>query len=147
MAIFFWFNTLDRHNFANIEFLDDKQVVKVVCGHFNSAALTRTGELYVWGRGLYGSEDVIVTRPKQIQIDKLVDISLRYKHILAITADNRVYSWGYNKYGHCGVHSNSEWINEPTLVPSLTDCDILQIKAGLSAGGCHSLIKCKAASL
>ena len=133
-------DTISQNNFAVVHSLTNKDVTEVACGHFNSAALTSNGELFVWGRGLHGTEDEIVTRPRQIQLPhSVVDMSLRYKHMLALTATNQVYAWGYNKYGHCGVDSTQEWIDRPKLVTGLHDYEVLQV----SAGGCHSLVKCR----
>lgn len=38
-------------------------------------------------------------------------------HVVALTKDGKVYAWGNNKKGQCGIGSNSQIVTEPTLVP------------------------------
>ena len=42
----------------------------------------------------------------------VTDISLNYKHILAVDKNNEVYAWGYNQSGRCGVDSDETWVNQ-----------------------------------
>ena len=58
-------------------------------------------------------------------------------HILALDRQNRVHGWGNNDYGRCGVDSSADWINTPTRLPQMNNCQILQTVAGAY----HSFIK------
>lgn len=37
-----------------VEYLQDKEVIDISCGGAHSAAISRSGKLYTWGRGRYG---------------------------------------------------------------------------------------------
>ena len=58
---------------TSIEFLKDKDIIDIACGGAHSAAITRSGKLYTWGRGRYGrlghgtGEDQLV--PKLVGIN------------------------------------------------------------------------------
>ena len=69
----------------------------------------------------------------------VVDISMGSVHILALTNNNDLFSWGDNERGQCGVGSKDEYITKTTRVKGLEDKEILQI----SAGSTCSLIKYK----
>ena len=68
-----------------------------------------------------------------MQLTDVIDISLSSSHIIALDRHNQAYAWGWNGSGECGVNSTAEWINTPTRIPSLDDCQILQIIAGDNA--------------
>ena len=56
-----------------------------------------------------------------------------------IKSDNKVYAWGLNEYGECGVDSDEKWIKSPTQVKNLENYKVLQLSTGFG----HSLLKCK----
>lgn len=37
-----------------VESLQDKEIIDISCGGAHSAAITKSGKLYTWGRGRYG---------------------------------------------------------------------------------------------
>lgn len=37
-----------------VQSLSDKYIVDIACGGFHSAAISRYGHLYTWGKGRYG---------------------------------------------------------------------------------------------
>ena len=119
-----------RTKFTKVDGLDGKDIIKIACGFKCSAALTRSGQVYVWGRALCGIKDEPTTRPALIQLDDVVDISVGGAHVLALDRQDRVFAWGENECGQCGVNSSAEWINTPTHVPNVEIYRVLQITTG-----------------
>lgn len=78
-------------------------------------------------------------KPQLAPIKNVVDISLKYNHILALTSSGEVYAWGDNEFGQCGLGSNEKIIRKPTRVRGLEAYHIRQISAGLN----YSLIRCE----
>jgi RCC1 and BTB domain-containing protein len=97
-------------------------VVKIGCGDFHSAALTEKGDLYTWGGGGYhfnkgqlGHGHLNdVESPEAIKAFKdkaILTFSCGGYHMMAVTMENEVYSWGSGMYGECGF---GEFADSPT---------------------------------
>ena len=122
--------------FNKIDQFDSVEVLKVQAGYSTSAALAKSGEVYVfgkWGETIYSTPHLISG------LTDVVDISMSGWHILALTGRNELFAWGDNDDGKCGVGSEDDYISKPTRVAGFEDKDILQISAGLFT----SLIKYK----
>ena len=135
-------NSCDRPRV--VEALRGKDVVDISCGGAHSAAITRTGELYTWGKGRYGrlghgdSEDQ--TKPK------LVEALLGYRvtdvacgsgdaQTLAITEDDNVWSWGDGDYGKLG-RGGSDGCKVPMKVESLSGLGAVKVECGSQFSVC-----------
>ncbi|XP_046686536.1 LOW QUALITY PROTEIN: serine/threonine-protein kinase Nek8-like [Homalodisca vitripennis] len=60
----------------------------------------------------------------------IVQVAVSDTHYIAVSADMRVYTWGEGKRGQLG-HTNSPlWLQQPTLVRTLTDRKITAVGAG-----------------
>lgn len=140
-----------------IESMSNKQIVKVACGYTSSFALTKSGKLIYWGSFSSIEERNILPREVQagmilifLQLspiltdnsipfqkskknNKVIDISIKDRHILALTESNKLFSWGSNR----GVIT-AEFIEKPKRIKGLEGLTIRQI----SAGDDHSLIIC-----
>ncbi|MFN9908017.1 MAG: hypothetical protein ACK56F_18115, partial [bacterium] len=84
-----------------------------MCGDFNSAALSDSGEIYSWGgggkylnKGQLGHgnfEELETPLPiKFFQNEFVVRISCGGYHMLALTERGELYGWGSGTYGECG---------------------------------------------
>ena len=60
---------------------------------------------------------------------KIVDISAGASHTLALSSRGEVWGWGRNNFGQLGLEG-TEWLDEPRVIPELSDKFILQISAG-----------------
>ena len=60
---------------------------------------------------------------------KIVDISAGSSHTLALSSRGEVWGWGRNNFGQLGLEG-TEWLDEPRVIPELSDKFILQISAG-----------------
>ncbi|XP_063244096.1 E3 ubiquitin-protein ligase HERC2 isoform X2 [Bacillus rossius redtenbacheri] len=119
-----------------VDVLQEVEVVKVYCGAQFSLALTKTGEVYSWGKGDthrlgHGTEEH-VRFPKLIEAlqDKhVVSLAVGSVHVLALTEEGEVYGWGRNDYAQVKEPASSS-VSEPTLLTSLKGKAIIGIACG-----------------
>ncbi len=101
-------------------------------GNGHSAAITKNGDLYLWGANSYGQlgDDTTASRktPKYI-MGNVASVSLGTFHSAAITTNGDLYLWGYNKYGQLG---------DGTTTNSSTPKYIMSNVASVSLGDYHS---------
>jgi alpha-tubulin suppressor-like RCC1 family protein len=124
----------DLHHFEQLDTLINKDIVQIAAGAHSSAALTRLGNVYVWG-GAMGARPNIITG-----LSNIIDIAMGWSHLLALTRDKQLLAQGWNASGQCGVNTNSDKIEQAMTIRGLQNRQVLQI----SAGRAHSFIKCKA---
>ena len=117
-----------------------EKISQIVCSPQQSAALTKGGRVYVWGK-CFNSRKTFKT-PKCIESvfdgSMVQSISMSDEHILALTKNNRVYAWGKNTWGQCGERNfprNNEVIDMPKVVEKLSGYKVTHV----SAGSHHSL--------
>ena len=126
-----------RSTWTKVTGLDGERVIKIQCGAHCSAILTDRG-LYAMGAQLFGAANEHRNTPTKIKLENVIDISLKYFHILAKTRTG-VFAWGWNLEGRCGVDSNEDQIEAPTRVQVPDEFVVLDISAGCT----HSILKCK----
>lgn len=98
--------------------LEHEVVIDVCCGWDSSAALTRNGELYVWGSNRYGQLGLdpsvfpSVSHPRKISIgERIKNVSMGLRHTAIITENRELYVCGSNNKGQLGL------INPETMEP------------------------------
>ena len=89
------------------------------------------------GNRLFGAADNKKNTPTKLPLSDVNNVSLSCIHILALTRNDGVYAWGYNRLGECGVASNSGHIETPAPVFIPDDHIVDDILAGRD----HSIIK------
>ena len=68
---------------------------------------------------------------------RFLDIACGARHNLALDCNGRVWSWGSNTYGQCGVGENDmRYIWKPRIVGGLVGCKVVSIKCGHSHSFC-----------
>lgn len=68
--------------------------------------------------------------PQRIHIDAhIVEVSVGYAHMLALSADGRVYAWGRNFYGQLGVGDHKDKPS-PQLISYLQEEQAVAVVAG-----------------
>ena len=95
--------------------------------YFSVYALTEDGSLYVWGNnsngqfGLGNTDNQ--TKPVKVAAitDKIKELIVPEPYLfssilIAITEDNSLYTWGYNRDGELGIGSNEYEVYIPTKV-------------------------------
>eukprot|EP01083_Nonionella_stella_P271018 918006_1 len=79
-----------------------------------------------------GSKKKAVTTPTIIHTQvKMKAIAAGSRHCVAITTQQRAYSWGSNGYGQCGHGQNNRNIFEPTRIEALRNQSIKQVECGV----------------
>ena len=99
--------------------------------------LMEDGDLYSWGYGVNGQLGLNnvsnYNTPQKVTVfnKNVKSISVGsgdYGHCMAITTDNKLYSWGYNGYGQCGrgntttIHSAPVEITVSGQIPVKVQC-------------------------
>lgn len=87
--------------------LDDEIVTKVICGFQHVMCLTKSGNIYGWGKSTRGQlgigENDNLRKPMicdkltsmvNSNRDKVIDISLGFSNGLGLTANGKIYTWG-----------------------------------------------------
>lgn len=109
-----------------VEALAGLQVVAVEAGGWHSLALSSCGDIYTWGwnhdgqlgLGVKGcsnasalGEREVVAEPSLVTVDgcddhQFVNASCGSRHTVAVSADLRVWGWGWSAYGQVGMVSD-----------------------------------------
>ncbi|ORE04282.1 RCC1/BLIP-II protein [Rhizopus microsporus var. microsporus] len=123
----------------------DVSFVKVVSGDCINMAITAEGKLYTWGtyrgtEGIFGFSPTLLNQRTPLLYSALakeiiVDVATGTNHSLALTAEGRIYAWGYGEQGQLGRRVS---VRHPK--DSLR-CDLVGLKNVklIGAGSYHSL--------
>lgn len=92
-----------------IEALKDLKISQIGVGRYFSAALDQVkGNLYTWGCGENGQlghgtlQDV--EKPKRVKaLEKVEMFQCGWEHVLAVTQNNKLFSWGLASIGRLGL--------------------------------------------
>ena len=121
-----------------------KNIVQVACGVDHVLALSSTGRLYSWGNGQQlqlGRRVVERTRftnlvPREFGLKSIRAIGAGSYHSFAISTTGKVYAWGLNQFGQCGIDrqgsvgEDGAVISSPSIVESLGGYDVVSITGG-----------------
>eukprot|EP01084_Bolivina_argentea_P271172 461304_1 len=125
---------------SKLDYFDHKEIIKIQTGKEFSLWLDVNGTVYSCGRNRYGQHGVSYSNHSRAtnQIHPIVyfltqkirikDIKCGYDHCLAVDNNGKMYSWGSNFLGQCGV---DEYISDnPMLIKTLKHCNIQKIECG-----------------
>ncbi|XP_074304705.1 ultraviolet-B receptor UVR8-like [Silene latifolia] len=109
-----------------LEALSNTTISQISGGWRHTMAVTSEGKLYGWGWNKFGQVGVgdNVDRCSPVQVlfpddQKVVQICCGWRHTLAITERNNVFSWGRGTNGQLG-HGDSADRNLPTIIDALS---------------------------
>ncbi|XP_065876398.1 ultraviolet-B receptor UVR8 [Euphorbia lathyris] len=109
-----------------VEALRDSSVSQISGGWRHTMAVTSDGKLYGWGWNKFGQvgvgDNVDHSSPMQVkfpQEQKVIQIACGWRHTLAVTELQNVFSWGRGTNGQLG-HGGSLDRNVPTIVEALS---------------------------
>ncbi|XP_077868707.1 E3 ubiquitin-protein ligase HERC2-like [Saccoglossus kowalevskii] len=122
----------------NVERLNGQGVTQIECGAQFSLALTKTGQVWTWGKGDYyrlgHGSDAHVRKPQVVEGlkgKKIVHVAVGALHCLAVTDNGQVYAWGDNDHGQQG--NGMTTVNKkPALVHGLEGVKITKVACGSS---------------
>ncbi|KAA8547038.1 hypothetical protein F0562_003467 [Nyssa sinensis] len=109
-----------------LEALRESSISQISGGWRHTMALTSDGKLYGWGWNKFGQvgvgDNVDHCSPVQVKFpldQKVVQISCGWRHTLAVTERNNVFSWGRGTNGQLG-HGESIDRNTPNIIEALS---------------------------
>ncbi|XP_076028585.1 E3 ubiquitin-protein ligase HERC2 isoform X2 [Oratosquilla oratoria] len=122
----------------NIERLNGLGVCQIECGAQFSLTLTKSGQVWTWGKGDYfrlgHGTDQHVRRPTMVEGlrgKKVVHVAVGALHCLAVTDSGQVYAWGDNDHGQQG--NGTTIVNRrPALVGGLEGVHVARVACGSS---------------
>ena len=127
-----------------VDRLSREGVCEVACGAQFSVALTKSGQVWTWGKGDYyrlgHGTDGHVRKPQLVESlksKKIVHIAVGALHCLAVTESGQVYAWGDNDHGQQG-NATTTVNHRPALVQGLEGYRITRVACGSS----HSIAWC-----
>ncbi|XP_050038840.1 E3 ubiquitin-protein ligase MYCBP2 [Dermacentor andersoni] len=93
-------------------------VVASACNNGTSALVTRSGELFLFGKDSSHADRMtgLVTGLKDVAVSQ---VALGKAHVVALTTDGRIYTFGINHRGQCGrefSYSSSKDVHPMALV-------------------------------
>ncbi|KAF3439278.1 hypothetical protein FNV43_RR17554 [Rhamnella rubrinervis] len=109
-----------------LEALKDSFISQISGGWRHTMALTSDGKLYGWGWNKFGQvgvgDNVDHCSPVQVKFpheQKVIQISCGWRHTLAVTERQNVFSWGRGTNGQLG-HGESVDRNTPKIIEALS---------------------------
>ena len=112
-----------------VEFFNGIPIKQVACGEDFTAILTEAGVLYMtgsdyWGcigGGQSGDEDVLLPSKVETFVDKevkIVQVECGDSHVVALTEDGQVFTWGCGEHGRLGLGSEDDVsVPRPVTIP------------------------------
>lgn len=93
--------------FVPTEVFTHEGLEKVEAGWTHTSVLTKTGEIYNWGRNNYGqlgSQRQVLHKPEKLAgISGIQQLTSGSEHNLAVNGDGQLFVWGWNEHGSCGT--------------------------------------------
>ncbi|CAH1792116.1 unnamed protein product [Owenia fusiformis] len=121
-----------------VQELEGIPIKQVSCGEEHSACITDEGMMYTFGSNYYGclgveEADEEVLLPLQVPFfaeNPVEMVSCGQSHVVALTRDNQVYTWGCGEFGRLG-HGDEDDRMEPTKVDFKGKRKIRFVEAGI----------------
>jgi len=116
-----------------------QNIVQIAVGSTNSVFLNKYGEVSTCTRSQQPDDIQPPTRVSYFADNdiKISQIASGSQHIVALGANGKVYAWGSNQHGACGIPDSDAHLPCPQLVPSLSDEKCGMIKCGAT----HSYVR------
>lgn len=111
--------------------MEGKRITQIAMGGMSMTALASDGSVYAWGSHDWGqlgngkpwgyqkrelSPGLVVTAGTPMAGKKITKIVAGWAHLLAVSDEGLVYSWGFNDLGQLGVGSSNH--NDARSLPS-----------------------------
>nr|XP_027077442.1 ultraviolet-B receptor UVR8-like isoform X1 [Coffea arabica] len=126
----------DRLIPEKVSAVEGEKMILVACGWRHTISVSSSGDLYTYGWSKYGQlghgdfEDHLVPHKLNALSKSFISqISGGWRHTMAMTADGKLYGWGWNKFGQVGVGDNIDHCS-PVQVRFPLDQKVVQISCG-----------------
>eukprot|EP01116_Phalansterium_solitarium_P023890 TRINITY_DN8581_c0_g1_i1.p1 TRINITY_DN8581_c0_g1~~TRINITY_DN8581_c0_g1_i1.p1 ORF type:complete len:422 (+),score=80.91 TRINITY_DN8581_c0_g1_i1:1155-2420(+) len=122
---------------TEIRSLRGERVAALACSEDGSVVATERG-VVAFGRGLCPDRaDDALNEPRPVPgpVGRVTSLAAGWGHVVALTADGLVWSWGSNVHGQCG-HGDKERYSSPRQLRLQADVQV----AAIAAGSCHTLL-------
>ncbi|XP_052719637.1 E3 ubiquitin-protein ligase HERC2-like [Crassostrea angulata] len=120
-----------------VDRLRDQKVCQIECGAQFSLALTKSGQVWTWGKGDYfrlgHGTDAHVRKPQIVEGlkgKKIVHVAVGALHCLAVTDSGQVFAWGDNDHGQQG--NGTTTVNRKPALVVLEGYKISKVACGSS---------------
>nr|XP_022328228.1 E3 ubiquitin-protein ligase HERC2-like isoform X2 [Crassostrea virginica] len=120
-----------------VDRLRDQKVCQIECGAQFSLALTKSGQVWTWGKGDYfrlgHGTDAHVRKPQIVEGlkgKKIVHVAVGALHCLAVTDTGQVFAWGDNDHGQQG--NGTTTVNRKPALVVLEGYKISKVACGSS---------------
>lgn len=133
----------DDGQWKQIEKLSFKKIIKIAAGSKHSLFLESNGSVWCSGQNNDGQLGLSHNNDQYIPTEityfsknniKIKDIECGSYHNLAIDYDDKIYSWGFNKYGQCGngqdFFGDLTYFNTPKLIHTFKNYKIKSMECG-----------------
>lgn len=123
-----------------IDALAGIKIVAIDGNETSSAAISEEGEVFTWGWGgsMWGGNGGLghgnnVTQPRPALVEGLAGVKVRgiavgATHMLAVSQEGKVYSWGNGEFGRLGTDKRKQL--SPEIVELLLPHPVQQVAAG-----------------
>ena len=137
----------NEDGFNRVKFFDDKNITKIAVGMRFTWFLESSGKL--WGCGKNSFDQLAIeTQGDDIDVPMMIeyfddngirikDIACGNSHSLAIDVEGKVYSWGQNDDGQCGLDNIYDVVDIPELIEEIKEYKVEVIKCG----NAHSYVR------
>jgi len=130
-------NTVSDPLPCDLKILTGRRISQISLGRHHSAVLAEDGQVYTWGSSSFGRLGLVdpekyVCSPQAVlhlHGASVTALASGDFHMLALTSQGLVYSWGYGAEGQCG-HGSALHLRTPRVVEFLTTIYIRSIAAG-----------------
>ena len=133
-------NKINKYK-ININIKKNSVIKKIACGKNFVIFLSDTGLVYSYGKnskgqlGLQDNKERSVPTINELLIkdgERIIDISCGYKHVLALGSGGKVFSWGSNSNGQCGIDIGGNF-NTPMYIDVKNKIKFIAICCGFRA--------------
>lgn len=110
-----------------------KNIVQLAAGKDHMLALDTKGIVYAWGNGqqfqlgrkILERHKFAALEPQQFGLYDIKYIASGDFHCFAVDKDNKVFTWGLNQYGQCGVTNSKGDLEDGSVITKPIEVSIL----------------------
>lgn len=136
------YNNRDVLRARRVDSLQSSNIVMIGAAKYHSCALSKAGELYMWGHGRGGrlghGDEATHPEPRllhSLRSHMIVSVSVAENHSLALSSLGDVFSWGSDRFGQLGHGAGEGSCTPRRVMGALKKCKVV----GIAASDTHSV--------